>query len=57
MKTEQEIAEFRVKMNNALINSDQPEDMKYCQGVIRALDWIVTEAEKEEITKLKSNDY
>jgi hypothetical protein len=42
MKTEQEVAEYRKEIEQRLISSESMDAMKYYQGVLRALEWVVT---------------
>ena len=42
MKTETEIAEYRKKIEERLVKTDSMDAMKYYQGVLRSLEWIIT---------------
>ena len=42
MKTEKEIDEFRKEIEERLIKSESIDAMKYYQGVLRTLDWVIT---------------
>ncbi len=42
MKTENEVAEYRKVIEQRLVNSESMDAMKYYQGVLRALEWVVT---------------
>ena len=42
MKTGQEIADYRKEIEQRLVNAPTPDAMKYYQGVLRALEWMVT---------------
>ena len=42
MKTETEIAEYRKEIEQRLIKTESMDAMKYYQGVLRSLEWVVT---------------
>jgi hypothetical protein len=42
MKTENEIAEYRKDIEQRLVKAESMDAMKYYQGVLRALEWVVT---------------
>ncbi len=42
MKTELEIAEYRKVIEERLVKSESMDAMKYYQGVLRSLEWVVT---------------
>lgn len=42
MKTEQEVTEYRKEIEQRLVNAPSEDAMKYYQGVLRALEWVVT---------------
>ena len=42
MKTEIEIAEYRKVIEERLVKSESMDAMKYYQGVLRSLEWVVT---------------
>ena len=42
MKTENEIAQYRKDIEQRLVKSESMDAMKYYQGVLRALEWVVT---------------
>ena len=42
MKTENEVTEYRKVIEQRLVNSESMDAMKYYQGVLRALEWVVT---------------
>jgi len=42
MKTENEIAEYRKEIEQRLVSAESMDAMKYYQGVLRALEWVVT---------------
>ncbi len=42
MKTETEIAEYRKEIEERLVKSESMDSMKYYQGVLRCLEWVVT---------------
>lgn len=48
MKTENEIREqISIHINN-LVSADTIEEVKFCQGAIRNLNWIITEKVEEK---------
>jgi hypothetical protein len=42
MKNEIEIAEYRKEIEQRLIKTESMDAMKYYQGVLRCLEWVVT---------------
>jgi len=42
MKTEKEIEEYRMEIEKKLVETESMEAMKYYQGVLRTLDWVIT---------------
>jgi len=42
MKTEKEIKEFRKDIEERLVKTESMDAMKYYQGVLRTLDWVIT---------------
>lgn len=42
MKTQNEIAEYRKNIEQRLVNAESMDAIKYYQGVLRALEWVVT---------------
>lgn len=42
MKTEAEIAEYRKEIEGRLVKTDSIDAMKYYQGVLRSLEWVIT---------------
>jgi len=42
MKTETEIAEYRKEIEERLVKTDSMDAMKYYQGVLRSLEWVIT---------------
>ncbi len=42
MKTEQEIDEYRKVIEERLVSTESMDAMKYYQGVLRTLDWVIT---------------
>ncbi|MBI1662367.1 MAG: hypothetical protein IS860_02515 [Nitrosopumilus sp.] len=42
MKTENEVAEYRKDIEQRLVKAESMDAMKYYQGVLRALEWVVT---------------
>ena len=42
MKTELEIAEYRKVIEERLVKTESMDVMKYYQGVLRSLEWVVT---------------
>ena len=42
MKTEIEIAEYRKVIEERLVKTESMDAMKYYQGVLRGLEWVVT---------------
>ena len=42
MKTEKEIEDYRKEIEERLVKTDSMDAMKYYQGVLRALEWVVT---------------
>ena len=42
MKTENEIAEYRKDIEQRLVKTESMDAMKYYQGVLRGLEWVVT---------------
>ncbi len=42
MKTEDEIEKYRKEIEERLIKTESMDAMKYYQGVLRALEWMVT---------------
>jgi hypothetical protein len=42
MKTELEIAEYRKVIEERLVKTESMDAMKYYQGVLRCLEWVVT---------------
>ena len=42
MKTEKEIEEFRKDIEERLVKIESMDAMKYYQGVLRTLDWVIT---------------
>ena len=42
MKTENEVTEYRKIIEQRLVNAESMDAMKYYQGVLRALEWVVT---------------
>ena len=42
LKTEKEIEEYRIEIEKRLVDTESMEAMKYYQGVLRTLDWVIT---------------
>ena len=42
MKTEKEIEEYRKEIEKRLVETESMDATKYYQGVLRALEWIIT---------------
>jgi len=42
MKTELEIAEYRKVIEERLVKAESMDAMKYYQGVLRSLEWVIT---------------
>jgi len=42
MKTETEIDEYRKEIEQRLIKTESMDAMKYYQGVLRSLEWVIT---------------
>ncbi|WP_179371396.1 hypothetical protein [Nitrosopumilus ureiphilus] len=42
MKTEKEIEKYRKEIEKRLVETESMDAMKYYQGVLRALEWIIT---------------
>jgi len=42
MKTEKEIKEYRKEIEKRLVETQSMDAMKYYQGVLRALEWMIT---------------
>lgn len=42
MKTELEIVEYRKVIEERLVKTESMDAMKYYQGVLRSLEWVVT---------------
>ena len=42
MKTEEDIEEYRKKIEGKLVETDSMDAMKYYQGALRALEWVTT---------------
>ena len=42
MKTEKEIEEYRIEIEKRLVDTESMEAMKYYQGVLSTLDWVIT---------------
>jgi hypothetical protein len=42
MKTEKEIDEYREEIEKILVKTESMDAMKYYQGVLRTLDWMIT---------------
>jgi hypothetical protein len=42
MKTELEIAEYKKVIEERLVKTESMDAMKYYQGVLRSLEWVVT---------------
>ena len=42
MKTENEVAAYRKEIEQRLVTAESMDAMKYYQGVLRALEWVVT---------------
>ena len=42
MKTENEVAEYRKDIEQRLVKAESMDAMKYYQGVLRTLEWVVT---------------
>ena len=42
MKTELEIAEYRKVIEERLVKTESMDAMKYYQGVLRSLEWVVS---------------
>ena len=42
MKTELEITEYRKVIEERLVKAESMDAMKYYQGVLRSLEWVVT---------------
>ena len=42
MKTEKEIEEYRKEIEKRLVDTESMDAMKYYQGVLRTLDWVIT---------------
>ena len=43
MKTELEIEEYRKQIEERLVKSKSMDAMKYYQGVLRCLEWMITD--------------
>ena len=59
MKTETEIAEYRKEIEQRLINTESMDAMKYYQGVLRSLEWVITgkDVYKNAISKVSGFGY
>ncbi len=42
MKTELEIIQYRKTIEERLVKAESMDAMKYYQGVLRSLEWVVT---------------
>jgi len=42
LKTEKEIEEYRIEIEKRLVETESMDAMKYYQGVLRTLDWVIT---------------
>ena len=42
MKTEKDIEEYRIEIERRLVETESMDTMKYYQGVLRTLDWVIT---------------
>jgi hypothetical protein len=42
MKTELEITEYRKVIEERLVKAESMDAMKYYQGVLRSLEWVIT---------------
>ncbi len=42
MKTESEITEYRKVIEERLVKAESMDAMKYYQGVLKSLEWVVT---------------
>ena len=42
MKTEKEIDDYRKEIEQRLVKTESMDAMKYYQGVLRSLDWVIT---------------
>ncbi len=42
MKTESEVAQYRKVIEERLVKAESMDAMKYYQGVLRCLEWMVT---------------
>jgi len=42
MKTEKEIEKYRKTIEKRLIETESMDAMKYYQGVLRSLEWVIT---------------
>lgn len=42
MKTEKEIEEYRKVIEKRLVEAESMDAMKYYQGVLRSLEWVIT---------------
>jgi len=42
MKSVQEIEEYRKEIEKRLVETESMDAIKYYQGVLRALDWVIT---------------
>ncbi len=42
MKTQKEIDEYRKVIEEKLVKTESMDAMKYYQGVLRTLDWVIT---------------
>ena len=42
MKTEKEIEKYRKMIEKRLIETESMDAMKYYQGVLRSLEWVIT---------------
>ena len=42
MKTEKDIEEYRIEIERRLVETESMDAMKYYQGVLRTLDWVIT---------------
>ena len=42
MKTEKDVEDYRKEIEKRLIETESIDAMKYYQGVLRTLDWVIT---------------
>uniref|UniRef100_A0AAT9J9L2 ORF43 n=1 Tax=Nitrosopumilaceae spindle-shaped virus TaxID=3065433 RepID=A0AAT9J9L2_9VIRU len=48
MKSEQQIKEFKIELQDSLSNCNLATDGQFLQGMIRTIDWIFEEEKKND---------